>query len=236
MVLGSSDSSYGDNTLALTFRNAAGEITPDATAIQAALNSSDPFWMPTRYETQIDVAPGEYTLQIVLSDGWNVGRAEMPLTVESSDGHQLTLSSIALCKRLRDAHVAAEEATDANFAPQYTPLVSKGIEFAPAADARFQKGEPMFAYFEVYEPLLIKNPTTSVQIEMNVLDAGTGKVAGVLAPVSAAPYVQPGSSTLCIARTIPASHLPKGAYTLQVRATDSAGSSTPWRVANFSVD
>jgi len=45
-----SDSGTGNGTLALSFRNVAGEITPDYNAITTALNSSDPFWIPTSYE------------------------------------------------------------------------------------------------------------------------------------------------------------------------------------------
>src|SRR5579862_2191125 len=146
--LGSSDSAYGNDTLALTFRNAAGIIKPDTTAINIALDSSDPLWIPTRYKTQLDLPPGDYKLQVVLSDAWSIGRAEIPLTIDAFDGKQLALSSLALCKRLRDATVASKETTTANFALQYVPLVSKGIEFTPAGGASFIQSEPLYAYFE----------------------------------------------------------------------------------------
>ena len=232
--LGSSDSAYGNNTLALTFRNAAGEIAPDVEAIQTALNSSDPFWMPTRYETQIDVPPGQYTLQVVLSDGWNIGRAEMPLTVEAYDAKQLALSSIALCKRLRDAGVATKEDTAANFAPQFVPLVSKGIQFIPSADANFAQADPLYAYFEVSEPPA--QPSGRVTVQMRILDAGSNKVLGNFAPLDATPYQVEGSSVLRIARTVPIRQLPKGSYRLEVQATDSARAATPWRSAPFSIE
>jgi hypothetical protein len=233
MSLGSSDSSYGNDTLALTFRNAAGEITPDVTSIEAALNSSDPFWIPTRYETQIDLPPGQYNLQVVLSDGWRLGRAEMPLSIDARDGMHLALSSIALCKRLRDAEVATTEDAAANFAPQYVPLVSKDIQFILAGDTTFEKTEPLFAYFQVSEPLA--KPAEKVTVEMRILDASGGRVLANFAPLDATPYQVAGSSLLRIARTIPIRQLPKGAYRLQVRATDSTEGSTPWRSADFTV-
>jgi predicted phage tail protein len=34
---------------------------------------------------------------------------------------------------------------------------------------------------------------------------------------------------------LPVSQLPKGNYRLEVRATDSAGRSTPWRTASFTL-
>jgi|GEM_PF-1097018 len=230
--LGSSSSALGNDTLALTFRN-AGEVAIDTTAIQNALNSSDPFWMPARYETQVDVPPGQYTLEVVLSDGWNIGRAQMPLTIDAP-GKQLALSSIVLCKRLRDAAVAAKEDAAANFAPQYVPLVSKGIQFIPSGDSAFRATEPLFAYFEVSEPPA--HSTDKVTVQMRILDVSSTKVLANFAPFDAAPYAVAGSSVLCIARTIPIRQLPKGSYHFQVRATDANGPVIPWRSATFTVE
>ena len=90
-----SDSGTGNGTLALSFPKVANEITPDEAAIKTALDSSDPFWLPTRYETQVDLPAGDYDLEVVLNDGWNFARAEMPLNIEAYDGKQLALSSVA---------------------------------------------------------------------------------------------------------------------------------------------
>src|SRR5215472_3885026 len=157
-----SDSGIGNGTLALSFPQAANLMAPDEAAIKTALDSSDPFWIPTGYETQVDVPGGDYNLEVVLNDGWNFGRAEMPITVEPFDGKQLALSSVALCKSLRSAAVAAKEAAQANFAPQYIPLVSKDILYTPSGDTNFTKGEALFAYFEVYEPQLPESSATPV--------------------------------------------------------------------------
>lgn len=232
--LGASDSSYGNDTLALTFPT-AGEIKPDVTSIQTALETSDPFWIPTRYKTQLDLSPGEYKLEIVLSDGWNVGLAEVPLTIGPYDRKELALSSVALCERLRDAAVAAREAAAANFAPQYVPLGSKGIEFGLAGDTSFGKDSALFAYFEVYEPLTPQDPATSVTLEMRILDSGTGAVKARFAPLDATPY-KDSNGVLRIAQKIPLRELSKGAYRLEVRAQDSAGGTTAWRPADFKVE
>src|SRR5215472_13713327 len=157
-----SDSGTGNGTLALSFPQVANLMAPDEAAIKTALESSDPFWIPTGYETQVDVPGGDYNLEVVLNDGWNFGRAEMPITVEPFDGKQLALSSVALCKSLRSAAVAAKEAAQANFAPQYIPLVSKDILYTPSGDTNFTKGEALFAYFEVYEPQLPESSATPV--------------------------------------------------------------------------
>lgn len=231
-----SDSGTGNGTLALSFPKVANEIAPDEAAIQTALDSSDPFWLPTRYETQVDLPPGNYNLEVVLNDEWNFGRAEMPLTIEPYDGKQLELSSVVLCKSLRSAAVAAKEAAQANFAPQYIPLVSKDILYTPVGDTSFSKGEPLFAYFEVYEPRLIENPATPVSVHLRVLESNTGTVKEDFAAFDANPYQQSGSSVLRVGRKIPIDQLSKGNYRLEVQATTPAGRSTAWQGATFAVE
>lgn len=231
-----SDSGTGNGTLALSFPQVANVIALDEAAIKTALDSSDPFWIPTRYETQVDVPTGDYDLEVVLSDGWNFGRAEMPLTIEPYDGHQLALSSVALCKSLRSSAVAAQEAAKANFAPQYVPLVSKGILYAPAGDTNFTKGEALFAYFEVYEPQPTENAAAPVSVHLRIVDASTGNVKEDFAPLDAASYRQAGSPVLRIGRKLPIDQLPKGNYRLEVQATTPTGGSTTRQAANFVVE
>jgi len=91
--------------------------------------------IPNRYETQIDLPPGECRLLLVLSHGSKFGRGQTPLTVESYDRKQLGVSSLALCKRFH-------EAAAVNPAPDLVLLVSKGVEFTPAGDTRFKKHRP----------------------------------------------------------------------------------------------
>lgn len=230
-----SDSGTGNNTLALSFPKEANLITPDEASIKTALDSSDPFWLPARYETQVDLPAGDYSLEVVLNDGWNFGRVEMPLRIEAYDGKQLALSSVALCKSLRSAAVAAKEAEQANFAPQYVPLVSKDIVFTPTGDMSFAKGEPMFAYFEVYEPQLAENPSVPVSVHMKILDSSTGQLKEDFAPIDASTYKQAGSSVLRIGRKVPIDRLPTGSYSLEVQTTTSTGRSTAWQRANFEI-
>jgi hypothetical protein len=194
--------------------------------------------IPTRYETQIKLPPGEYVLKVGFDDEERFGKAEMPLTIPPYDGSELGISSVMLCKRYRDAHVAAVERKAANFAPQYVPLVSRGIEFTPAGDTTFSKkqGEPLIPYFEVYEPLLASQPETKVEAHVRILNVKTGAVVKDFPPVDAGSYENPGSITIPIAREIPYDKLPKGEYRLEVQATDSAGRSTAVRTADFAVE
>ncbi len=211
----------------------------------------DMMWLPAHYETQVELPPGEYTLRVVVNDGAKFGRVETPLTIDEHGGKQVALSSVMLCKRFRDAHVAAVEAASSNLAPQYVPLVSKGIRLTPTVDTRFKSGEPMIAYFEIYEPSLVQPSATAghavssrsalsekptVEAHTRIVQANGGEVIKDFPPVDAAPYKQPGSSVISIAREIPIDKLSKGAYRLEVQATDSAGRSTSWRTASFTIE
>jgi len=102
--------------------------------------------LPSHYETQIDLPAGaEYELRVVLSNGETFGRVVIPLVIDSNDGKQLTISSVVLCDRYRDAKVAAEEAGSVNLAPRYMPLVSHGLQFTPASRTRFKSREHVMA-------------------------------------------------------------------------------------------
>lgn len=192
--------------------------------------------LPARYERQLDLPPGHYNLRVVLSDGTKFGRAETALDIPAYHGKTLALSSVLLCKRYRPAHAAAVERAAAHFAPQYVPLVSQGIQFTPAGNTDFKHGEPMVAYFEAYEPLLATQPKTEVEADIKIVNRTTGQVVKNFPSVNVAPYVQPGSTAIHIARKIPFGELPPGAYRLEVRATDSAGQSTPWQTADFTIE
>jgi hypothetical protein len=192
-----------------------------------------PFNLPTHYETQLELPSGEYNLTMVLGDGRNFGRAEEPLRIDAYDGVQLGLSSVVLSKRGRNAAVAAQEAAAAHLAPKYVPLVSKGVQVTPAADRRFRRGEPLVTYFEIYEPLLLTAPATTVWAHLRLVDAKRGAVKEAYPPMNVAPYIQPGSSVIPVTVSLKER---KGAYRLEVQATDSAGRTTPWRAANFTVE
>ena len=203
--------------------------------LSAALTAQARQGLPTRYETQLELSPGEYDLRVVLSDGEKFGRAEAHLSIESYDGKDLALSSVMLCKRFRDAHVAAVEAAAANFAPQYVPMVSNGIQVTPAGDTDFKTGEPLIPYFEIYAPRVAGDATPRIQTRIRIVDAKSGESVKDFPPVDAAPYAQPNATTIPIAREVPIATLPKGQYRLEVQASDSSGRSTPWRTANFAI-
>jgi hypothetical protein len=196
-----------------------------------------------RYETQLSLPPGEYNLRVALGDGKRFGRAEIPLTVEAFDRKTLAISTVSLCKQIDDVSAYSSRygsvlagAWTAKLSGNYVPLVSDDIEFKPTGNTRFKKAETLYTYFEVYEPLLVGQSPATVEIRVRIVDLKTGEVRSDSPPVSAAPYVKAGSPVIPIGRRTNISNLPKGSYRLDVQATDSAGKSTPWRSATFTVE
>jgi hypothetical protein len=192
---------------------------------------------------QLTLTPGEYDLRAVVSDGTRFGLAEIPLTVDSYDTRELAISALSLCKQVSEASAYSSKnqprlpgTWTAKLPGNYVPLVSNDMEFKPTAHTRFKKGDTLYTYFEVYEPLLKAETPPTVQIQIRVADLKTGEVESDSQPISATPYVKPGSTVIPIGRGIDISKLPTGSYRLDVRATDSAGKTTVWRSANFTVD
>ena len=73
--------------------------------------------IPTRFDTQVDLLPGDYKLSVTVTDGTSVGRAEIPLHVQDFDGRKLAISDIALAGIIRDASWVARDAASVFPAP-----------------------------------------------------------------------------------------------------------------------
>jgi hypothetical protein len=203
-------------------------------------------FMPNHHETQMALDPGKYDVRVLLDAGGEFGRAEIPLTVDAYDGSQLGISSIMLCKQYDDprqnlAEAAVSGGLSVNGHPtstlfRFTHLISRGNTFTPAGDTTFKKNKPLFAYYEVYEPLLGSATTTQVRVRLKIVDNKTGALESDTGFRNADEWVQPGSPVIAIAQRAKITALATGSYRLEVRAEDSAGQSTAWRAAAFRVE
>ena len=110
------------------------------------------------------------------------------------------------------------------------------MELTPSANAQFKHGERVFAGFEVYEPSLDAAPATTVQAHVRIVDRKTGKIQTELEPLDAAYSIKAGTHVVPSAFVIPTDKLPRGAYRLEVQATDSSGRSTSWHTVDFAIE
>jgi hypothetical protein len=187
--------------------------------------------IPNRYETQFELPSGEYEIRVVLSDGVNFGVQEASLTVENYDQNKLGISDVVFSRRLRKVATEEAAAVDEN----YPPLISKGVEFTPTANAEFWPSDTLFTYFEINDPLAARQQGTKVQANMRIVDAKSGAVVDAIAPVDTAMYSKPYSPVIAIGRGVSLNRLPPGVYRLDVQAINSEGKSTVWRSALFTV-
>jgi hypothetical protein len=194
----------------------------------------DSSMIPDGYETQIDLPPGEYEIEAVISDGENFGRQKTTLLVNPRDEKQISISDVALCRRVRKISTEVQD-VPAKMAGSYLPLASRGVEFTPTANPYFKRTEMLYAYFELFDRRNSAQAATNLKAQLKIVNAKTGNLVIEFAPVDAARYANQGNSIVRIARGIDLTSLPEGEYQLQVRAMDQAGLFTEWHTAYFAI-
>lgn len=207
----------------------------DSPAIQPIKNLFDTVLVPTLFDTQVELRPGDYELRVIVSDGKKFGRARAHFAVEPLDANGLTVSDLALNSILRDASWVVRDATRVTPDPLVpAPLISKNLQFVPTPDAQIGKQKPLSVYFEIYEPLLEANKV-DVSYSLRLTDLKTGSLVMNAGPMSTADWVVPRNAVIPIGLRLAIDKLPKGSYRLEIQATDSAGRESAWRQATFTV-
>ena len=202
-----------------------GPLPPD----RQFLNDWELAGIPNRYATQVNLPPGNYQLQVVVTDGEKFGLVQTPLKVEEAPRQNLGISGIVFCKRIQNLPEGAQAAARA---PLYVPLSGNGVEFTSAADARFTRGDHLFSYFEIYLPSNASEAASDARFQIKLRNtAGELKLDTGLRPAE----TRSGSSTgiLAVSGEIPIENLPAGTYRLQVQASGSTGQKTAWRESSF---
>jgi hypothetical protein len=190
--------------------------------------------LPDRYQSQFSLPPGEYVIQVVISDGLHFGTQERALTVGNYDPGKLSLSGLMLSRRIRKQSQDATDETD-RVADSYPPLVSKGVEFTPTANTDFFRDNTLFAYFEITDPIAAGQPASKVLANLRIVSSKSGSVADTFVPVDISTYARAGNSVIPVGRGIMLKNLPPGSYRLEVQASDSQGQNSQWRSADFTV-
>jgi hypothetical protein len=190
---------------------------------------------PFHYENQFGIACGQYKLRVVFSSGnESFGKLEMPLAIDEYNGRQFSLSGVALSHEL---HRVTDEATglDSILLEDRTPLMVKGLQITPSGDNRFKKTDAAAAYVEVYDPLLAGPNPPKIGVELRIVDRKTGeqKVAGTMNTES---YVLKDNPVIPVGLKLPLASLEPGSYRAELKASDSAGSNSTIRSADFDVE
>jgi hypothetical protein len=189
--------------------------------------------IPSGYQTQVDLGPGDYHVELLITDGEKFGRAAASLTVKDFTKELLAISGIALCKRY---HKPLPDERGPTRAPQYVPLMFDDQEFTPAGNTHFKKGEQLFTYVEIYGSEIQTAGAAKIYLEIKVTDEKTNELKiGTGARLVDSP-MRPENLAIPVVWDMEVAKLPPGAYRLEVQASDSAGNKTPWRSTSFTVE
>ncbi len=188
---------------------------------------------PLDYENQFEIASGKYTLKVVYSSGASFGKVEVPLLVDAYDGKKFSMSAIALSRKLQP--VSAQSGLDSALLEGKTPLITQGLQVVPTANRGFSKSDQAAIYAELYEPLLASAKPPRVGIQLRVLEVKSGeqKFDSGVEPLDE--IIKTGNPVVVVGMRLPLEKLASGAYRLELKAIDTAGSAPIVRTADFEV-
>lgn len=193
------------------------------------------FLVPTRFDTQIELPPGDYDVKLVLSDGRNLGRTEVTLQIVPFIPHELTVSDVVLSSFVRNASWVPREAAEVSPAPLVpNPLVSRNVQFFPEGRTQLRRGSPLSLYFEIYDPDLGRQ--SPVRYSLRIASLTSGSLVMNTGPMSASDFIGPGTAVIPIGLKLDTEKLDKGSYQLEVQASDSAGRQSESRRATFTIE
>jgi hypothetical protein len=193
--------------------------------------------IPSRFDAQMELWPGDYDLHVVVSDGKEFGQARMPLHVQPLDPQRLMISDVVLAGVVRYAGWVLLEAAALTPAPVIpSPLVSRDSQYFPDSDKEIllHKHTPLYFYFEIYEPQF-GTPEKRIYYRWRITNQKSGAVVLNSEPISANLWIVPGSAVVPIGLKVDADKLPKGNYKLEMQASDSAGQMSEWRASEFRI-
>ncbi len=118
---------------------------------------------PYHYENQFEVSPGKYDLKVVFnSGGQNFGKQEMPLSIDTYDGSQYSMSALVPTSEFRQVgqeDPLTSSKIDADLIEGKTPMIAGPFEFTAPAAYHFKADSKVAVYFEIYDSLLAAEDT-----------------------------------------------------------------------------
>jgi hypothetical protein len=187
------------------------------------------------YQNTFKIAPGSYTLKIVLSAGGEkFGKYEVPFYVQPFTGENLNLAGPALGEKFVPVSQVAAS-MDAALIEDRTPLVCKGMELVPSTSYRFPQKSPAMVYVEVYDPALKSDHIPRVGLLFNIIDRKSNKPAFSSNTILINEYIQAGNPMVPVGFQLPIEQLQAGDYRVEIKARDELGNVSSVRSADFSI-
>ncbi|MBI1983587.1 MAG: VWA domain-containing protein [Acidobacteria bacterium] len=191
---------------------------------------------PFYYQNSFNIAPGSYTLKVVLGGGGQkFGKYELPLSIDPYDGKEFHISSVALSNQLQPVSGLAANLDEALLEGRM-PLIARGVEIVPSSSNRFDRDEKVGLYVEVYAPLMVDPNPPRVGIIYNVIDAKTNQQVFTSNTILVNPFAEEGNPVIPVGVFVPVDKLAVGEYRLELLARDGAGNVSPQHTANFAVE
>jgi len=187
------------------------------------------------YQNTFNIAPGSYTLKLVLSSGGEkFGKFVTPLVVEPFAGDRLSLGGPALGERYVPVSQLAAR-MDAALLEERTPLVFKDMELVPSTSSRFAKGSEPVVYVEFYDPALKGQNVPRAGVLFNIIDRKSNQTVYSSNTILINDYLQPGNPLVPVGFKLPIGELQAGDYRVEIKGRDSIGNISTVRAADFSI-
>jgi len=125
---------------------------------------------------------------------------------------------------------------DSQLVDDRKPLVVRGVQILPSASNHFKKTDNGVAYIEVYDPLLAQDKPPQLGLEFRIVDKKTGEKKLDVGVMDTQDLIKPGNPVVPVGVKLPLATLAPGTYRVDLRAEDSAGNSTNFRIAEFELE
>ena len=162
-----------------------------------------------QYETGFTLPPGKYRLKVVLRENQSgaIGSYESDVTVPDLRRMPVKLSSVVLGTQ-------TQPATDKN---ALSPLARNGTLLVPSLTHVVSTGQPLYFYYEVYEPAL----ASSMPRLLTSIAFFRGKVKTYETPLAEVTRLDaPDRKAAIFQYSVPAAALKPGYYTCQITVVD----------------
>jgi VWFA-related protein len=171
-----------------------------------------------QYETAFQLPPGKYQFKVVVRENQDgvIGSFETEMTVPDLTRDAVKVSSVVLATQKRTG-VKGDQARD--------PLVVGGEQLLPNVAHVVSTAQPLFFYYEVYDPAepakgTADRPAEKQRVLTNVTLYRTGIRAYETPLVQATEPTSAGRHASVFEATVPPGALPPGLYLCQVNVID----------------